>query len=74
MSPRRLPSPGPSGGQVLGNQPLGTYYRLKRYFFKRCASEIKVIGATEGGDLVGAGGVEGGRKSGVLVEEAMGRV
>ena len=33
-----------------------------------------MIGATEGGDLVGAGGVEGGRKSGVLVEEAMGRV
>ena len=44
MSPKRLPPPRPLVGQILGNEPLGTYNRLKRYFVKRWTSEIEVIG------------------------------
>lgn len=43
MSPERLPPPRLSVGQAPGNQPLGTYNRLKQHFVKRWTSEIKVI-------------------------------
>ena len=43
MSPKRLPPLRQSVGQAPGNQPLGTYNRLKQHFVKRWTREIKVI-------------------------------
>jgi len=113
MSPKRLLPPRPPAGQILDNEPVGAYNRLKRYLVRKWTPEIELIGgpspdpeaglalvdngaagdgmtrldmegvnrmarpalvlnASEEGDVVLAGGVEGGRNSGVLVEEQMG--
>jgi len=53
MSPKRLPPPRPLVGQILGNEPLGTYNRLKRHFAKRWTSEIEVIGGPSPNPEVG---------------------
>jgi len=114
MSPKRLLPSRPPGGQVLDNEPVGGYNRLKRYLVRKWTPEIEVIGGpspdpevglelmdngavgngqvaglglegdnvmarpelrlhtSEEADVMLAAGVEGGRNSGVLVEEQMG--
>jgi len=114
MSPKRLLPPRQPAGQVLDDEPVGAYNRLKRYLVRKWTPEIELIGGTppdpevglalvdnealryermarvdmegvnrmarpalglnasEEADVVLAGGVEGGRNSGVLVEEQVG--
>ncbi|CAZ79658.1 unnamed protein product [Tuber melanosporum] len=111
MSPKRLLPPRPPAGQILDDEPVGAYNRLKRYLVRKWTPEIEVVcgpapdpeaglalvgtgvvgsgGAaglglegengmarpalglhhSEEEDVVLAVGVEGGRNSGVLVEE-----
>ncbi|RPA89268.1 hypothetical protein L873DRAFT_1722655 [Choiromyces venosus 120613-1] len=60
MSPKRLLPPRTPAGQVMDDEPVGAYNRLKRYLVRKWTPEIDVMGAPAPDPEVGPSLVDNG--------------